>query len=112
MNSLYLTKISKHVLIGSVSAYLSFASKANPQVRLFFIYLVTGILVTFLIAALWEARDYLVAKEANEETLSTIIGGLTNSKPETRKYYLPAKVRLEIVITLVVIVVCGLIGAL
>ncbi len=61
---------------------------------------------------LWEARDYLTSSEPSEEQLSTIIGGLTNSQPEKRQYYLPAKVRLEIVIALVVIVVCGLVGAI
>lgn len=112
MNPIYLTKISKHTLIGSVSAYLSFAGKNNPSVKLFFIYVVAGIIVIFLIAALWEARDYLVAKEADEENLSTLIGGLTNSRPEKRQYYLPASVRLEIVIALVVVIVSALIGAI
>ena len=112
MNPLYLTKIAKHTLIGSISAYLSFAGKNNPSIRLFFLYTVAGIVAAFLIAMLWEARDYLTAKEPSENELSTIIGGLTNSKPEKRQYYLPAKVRLEIVITLTVIIICGLIGGI
>ncbi len=112
MNPIVLTKISKHTLIGSISAYLSFAGKHNPSVRLFFLYTVGGIIAVFIIAMLWEARDYLIAKDSNEEQLSTIISGLTNSKPEKRQYYLPAKVRLEIVVALTVIVVCGLIGAI
>jgi hypothetical protein len=112
MNPQYLTKIAKHTLIGSISAYLSFAGKNNPSVRLFFIYSVAGVIAVFFVASLWEARDYLTARDPNEEQLSTLIGGLTNSKPEKRQYYLPAKVRLEIVIALTVIVVCGLIGAI
>lgn len=112
MNPVYLTKISKHTLIGSISAYLSFAGKNNPSVKLFFIYTVAGIIAVFLIAALWEARDYLTAKEPDEENLSTLIGGLTNSKPEKRQYYLPANVRLEIVIAFVVIIVCSLVGSI
>jgi hypothetical protein len=110
MNPQYLTKIAKHTLIGSISAYLSFAGKNNPSVRLFFVYSIAGIITVFVVAMLWEARDYLIAQQPTEDQLSTLIGGLTNSKPETRKYFLPAKVRLEIVVALTVIVVCGLIG--
>jgi hypothetical protein len=112
MNPVILTKISKHTLIGSVSAYLSFAGKNNPSIKVFFIYTVAGIIAVFLIAALWEARDYLAAKDGNEESLSTLIGGLTNSQPEKRQYYLPASVRLEIVISFVVIIVCALVGSI
>ncbi len=112
MNPIILTKIAKHTLIGSVSAYLSFAGKHNQSVRLFFIYTVSGTIAIFVLAALWEARDYLISSEPNEEQLNTLIGGLTNNRPEKRKYYLPAKTRLEIVITLVIIVICGLIGSI
>jgi hypothetical protein len=112
MNPVYLTKISKHTLIGSLSAYLSFAGKNNPTVALFFLYTVAGIIIVFLVAMIWEARDYLASPEPTENELSTLIGGLTNSKPEKRQYYLPAKVRLEIVIAFVVIVVCALVGAI
>jgi hypothetical protein len=112
MNPQYLTKIAKHTLIGSISAYLSFAGKNNPSVRLFFIYSVAGVIAVFFVASLWEARDYLTAKDPNEEQLSTLIGGLTNTKPEKRQYYLPAKVRLEIVIAFVVIIVCALVGSI
>lgn len=110
MNPIILTKASKHTLIGSISAYLSFAGRNNPNVKLFFIYAVCGIIAVFAIAMLWEARDYLTAKSDDESQLSTLIGGLTNSKPEKRQYYLPAHTRLEIVITFVVIVVCALVG--
>jgi hypothetical protein len=112
MNPVILTKISKHTLIGSISAYLSFAGKNNPSVKLFFVYTVAGIIAVFIIAMLWEARDYLASSEPTENDLSTLIGGLTNSKPEKRQYYLPAKVRLEIVIAFVVIIVCALVGAI
>ncbi len=112
MNTIILTKIAKHTLIGSLSAYLSFAGKNNPSVKLFFVYTVGGIIAVFAIAALWEARDYLTAQDPTEADLSTLVGGLTNSKPETRKYMLPAKVRLELVIAFVVIVVCALVGAI
>ncbi len=112
MNPVYITKIAKHTLIGSVSACLSFVGKYNPNVRLFLVYVIGGIVATVIVAALWEARDYLVASEPTEEQLSTLIGGLTNNRPEKRKYYLPAQVRLEIVVTVVVIVVSALIGTL
>ncbi len=112
MNPLILTKIAKHTLIGSVSAYLSFAGKNNPSVKLFFVYTVAGIIAVFIIAALWEARDYLASSNPTEDELSTIVSGLTNTKRETRKYMLPAQVRLEIVIAFVVIVVCALVGSI
>ncbi|HEY9743950.1 MAG TPA: hypothetical protein V6C90_25970 [Coleofasciculaceae cyanobacterium] len=112
MNTVILTKIAKHTLIGSLSAYLSFAGKNNPSVRLFFIYTVAGIIAVFVVAAMWEARDYLTAQNPTEDNLSTIVSGLTNTKRETRKYMLPAIVRLEIVVCFVVIIVCALIGAI
>lgn len=112
MNPLYLTKIAKHTLIGSISAYISFAGKHNTSVRLFFFYTLGGIIAVFILASLWEARDYLTSQKPSEEQLSTLIGGLTNQKPDTRKYYLPANVRLEIVIVFVVIIVAGLVGGI
>ncbi len=112
MNPLILTKIAKHTLIGSISAYISFSGKHSPNVRLFFIYVVAGVIATFILAMLWESRDYLTNQDATEDDISTVIGGLTNSRPETRKYMLPAKVRLEICIALVVVVVCALVGAI
>jgi hypothetical protein len=109
MNPLVLTKISKFTAIGSLSAYLSFASKHNVAARHFFIYLIGGTLVVFLLAALWESRDYLASSNPSEDSLSTLVSGLTNEKPQ-RHYYLSAQVRLEIVISFVVIIVCALIG--
>ena len=111
MNPLILTKIAKFMMIGSLSAYLSFASKNNQNVRLFFFYLLGGAIAVFLLAALWESREYLTASNPTEESLSTLVSGLTNDKPK-RQYYLSAQARLEIVIALVVIVACALIGGI
>ncbi|MEG3881605.1 hypothetical protein QT972_30010 [Microcoleus sp. herbarium7] len=111
MNPLILTKISKYTLIGSFFAYLSFASKFNPLIRQAFVYLMVGTIVTFLIASIWEGRDYLFNSEGTEDSLNTLVSGLTQ-QPVKRQYFLPAKVRLEIVITFVVIVVFALIGAI
>ncbi len=110
MNPLYLTKIAKHTLIGSLSAYLSFAGKANPNVHLFFLYTLGGIIAVFILAALWEAREYLTAQNPSEADLSTLMSGLTGQKPASRSYMLSPQARLEIVIALVVIIVCALVG--
>ena len=111
MNPVILTKIAKFVMIGSFSAYLSFASRNNSSVRLFFFYLVGGTIAIFLLASLWEAREYLASDESTEQSLTTIVSGLTNQKPK-RQYYLSTQARLEIVIAFVVIVVCALIGGI
>jgi hypothetical protein len=111
MNPLVLTKISKFTAIGSLSAYLSFASRNNASVRLFFLYLIGGAIAVFLLASLWEAREYLSTDTSTEESLTTIVSGLTNQKPR-RQYYLSTQARLEIVIALVVIVTCALIGGI
>lgn len=65
----------------------------------------------FVLAALWESRDYLTSSNPTEESLSTLVSGLANEKPK-RQYYLSAQVRLEIVIAFVVIVACALIGGI
>lgn len=111
MNSLVLTKISKFTLIGSLSAYLSFASKFNPSIRQAFIYIIIGTITAFLIAVIWEGRDYIFSNESTEESLSTLIGGLNNQSAK-RQYFLSVKARLEIVIAFVVIIVFALIGAI
>lgn len=111
MNSLILTKISKFTLIGSLSAYLSFASKFNPSIRQAFIYIMIGIVATFLLSAIWEGRDYIFSNEPTEESLSTLIGGLNNQSSK-RQYFLSTKTRLEIVIAFVVIVIFALIGGI
>ena len=111
MNPVHLTKIAKHTLIGSLSAYLSFASRNNSSMRLFFFYLVAGTIAVFLIASLWEAREFLTSDESTEQSLTTIVSGLTNQKPK-RQYYLSTQARLEIVIAFVVIITCALIGGI
>jgi hypothetical protein len=110
MNPLVLTKISKFTALGSFIAYLSFASKNNAMAKQFFFYLIGGTLVAFLIAALWESRDYLLKDDLTEDSLSTLVSGLSNQKPR-RQYYLSAQVRLEITIAFVVIIACALVGA-
>ena len=111
MNPLVLTKISKFTALGSLVSYLSFASKNNVLARQFFLYLIGGTLITFVIAALWESRDYLLKDDSTEDSLSTLVSGLSNQKPK-RQYYLSAQARLEIVIAFVVIAICALIGAI
>jgi hypothetical protein len=111
MNPLVLTKISKFTAIGSLSAYLSFASRNNSSVRLFFLYLIGGVIAVFLLTALWETREYLTSEEPTEQSLTTIVSGLTNQKPK-RQYYLSTQARLEITIALIVIITCALIGGI
>ena len=111
MNTLVLTKISKFMLIGSFSAYLSFSSKSNELIRQFFFYVLGGTIVTFILLMLWEGRDYLLSNDATEEQLTTIVSSLNNTTPK-KQYYLSAKTRLEIVLTFVVIIVCALVGAI
>lgn len=113
MNPLILSKIAKYSFIGSLTAYLSFASKSNTQARQLFLYLLAGVITTFLLAAVWEARDYLSAKEPSEESLNTILSGLnSHSQKPKRSYYLSAQARLELVVALVVIIVFALIGGI
>jgi hypothetical protein len=112
MNTIVITKIAKYSFIGSVTAYLSFASKSNPSIRALFFYLLAGTVTIFLLAALWEARDYLTAKEPTEEGLSTLLSGLSSQQKSKRSYYLSAQTRLELVIALVVIVVFALVGSI
>jgi len=111
MSPFILTKIAKFMMIGSLSAYLSFASKNNYSVRLFFFYSLGGIVLAFLLAILWESRDYLITDNPTEESLTTLFSGLSNSKSK-RQYYLSAQIRLEIVIALVTIIACALIGGI
>ena len=111
MNPLLLTKTAKFTVIASLSALLAFASKFNPKLQQFFIYIYLGTLVVLLIAALWEGRE-LVAGESSEDVgISSLIPSLVDSKPK-RQYLLSPNVRLEIGISLAVITVAALIGAL
>jgi hypothetical protein len=111
MNPSLLTKVAKFLTLGSFTAYLSFASKNNESVKQFFFYLASGTLTTFLIAMLWESRDFLVSDSPTEETLTTLVSGLSSGKPK-RQYYLSAQARLEIVIAFAVIIVCALVGGI
>ena len=107
MSPLILTKISKFMLIGSASAYLSFASQYNPSLKVAFYYLLAGIVLSVIIALLWEGRER-IGNDGNE--IEQMISGITSSTK--RQYYLDDKVRIELVIGTVVIIVCSLIGAI
>lgn len=108
MNPLILTKISKHTLIGSLSALLAFSAKFNPRLGQFFIYVYGGTLVALLIAALWEGREHF-QQSSEEQLMSLLPTELGNKK---RQYLLSPKARLELVIGLVVVTVCALVGSL
>jgi lysylphosphatidylglycerol synthetase-like protein (DUF2156 family) len=108
MNLLILTKISKFMLIGSATAYLSFASQNNPLLRQAFFYLLGGLIAVIVIALLWEGRDS-VASEPTEESVNALLS-LTSHNKAKKQYLLSTSTRLEIVIGLVVIVVSLFIG--
>jgi hypothetical protein len=110
MNPVVLTKVSKFTLIGSLSAFLAFASKFNPKLQQGFIYLYAGTLLIFILAALWEGREQF-SKESPEDSLINLIPSVTPRKPK-RQYLFSPNTRLEIVIGFVVVTACALIGAL
>ncbi len=110
MNPLVLTKIAKFLLIGSGSAYLSFASKHNPMLRQAFFYSLGGLIAVLVIVLLWDGRD-LVNSEPTEDSLSSLLSVANSSQPK-RQYFLSNKTRIELVIGLAVVGVCTLIGAL
>ena len=110
MNPLILTKVAKFMLIGSTSAYLSFAARNNPMLRQAFFYLLGGLIAIFLIALLWEGRDSVAGTEPTEDSLSSLLS-VTSQKPK-KQYYLSNKMRLELVIGLVTVIVCTLVGAI
>ena len=107
MSPLILTKISKFMLIGSASAYLSFASQYNPSLKVAFYYLLGGVVLSVLVVLLWEGRER-VGNDGNE--IEQMISGITNTVK--RQYYLDDKVRIELVIGIIVILVCSLIGGI
>jgi hypothetical protein len=111
MNPLILTKISKFMLIGSFSAYLSFASKNNPMIRQSLFYLLGGLIAVLVVALLWEGRDNLIGDEPTEESLNSLLSVATSQKPK-RQYLLSSRTRLEVVIGLAVVIVCTLVGAI
>ncbi len=114
MNPLVLTKVSKFTLIGSISAFLAFASKANPSVKLFFLYVYVGLVVISLIVVLWEGREQVTLTEPTEEGLNQLLTSM--SLPQTQKskrqYLLPPKARLELVVTILVVTICAFVGAI
>lgn len=115
MNPLILTKISKHTLIGSVSALLSFASKNSPEVKLFFVYGYLGLVFILGAVILWEGREQISSSTLpTEEGLNQLLSTL-NASPVTkqkRQYLLPASARLELVIAIAVITIAALVGAI
>jgi hypothetical protein len=110
MNLLLLTKISKFMVIGSGSAYLSFASKHNPMLRQGFFYFLGGLIVVIVIVLLWDGRD-AVNSQPIEDGLNSLLNVANNQSPK-RQYFLSNKVRIELIIGLAVVSVCTFIGAL
>lgn len=110
MNTIILTKIAKFTLIGSLSAFLAFVGKFNPQLNRFFLYLYAGTLAVILIASLWEGRD-LIKTESPEDAIGTLLPGLQGGKPK-RQYFLAPNVRLELAIGIIIVTVAALVGAL
>ena len=104
-----LTKLAKFICLGSVSAYLSFSSRNNPKLQLALTYVLVGAIVILIVAALWEARDYI---SGAEDEIKTIISGITKPQPKKRNYHLSTETRLEIVFALGTIMVCTALGSL
>lgn len=110
MNPVVLTKISKFLLIGNLAAFISFAGKFQPQIRLFFVYLYGGTLAILIITALWEGRERL-EDETPENVLGSFMPSMNVNKPK-RQYLLSPGTRLELVIGFVVLTVGALMGTL
>lgn len=110
MNPLILTKVSKFILIGSTSAYLSFASKHNPMLRQGFFYLLGGLIAVIIIVLLWDGRDSLT-NQPTEDGLNTLLS-VANNQPVKRQYFLSNSTRIELIIGLATVIVCVLVGAL
>lgn len=110
MNPLVLTKISKFTLIGTITAFINFVGKFQPQVKLFFVYLYCGIIFILIIAVLWEGRES-VAQESDSENIASLLAPITPSKAK-RLYLLNPSTRLEIIIGLVVITISALVGGI
>lgn len=108
MNPVILTKIAKHTLIGSVSAYLSFAAKNNVIIQKFFYVVLAGTIITIVLVLLWEGRE--IVSQADENSLNTILNSVS-AKPK-RNYLLSTKARLELAIALIVIIACVMVGSL
>jgi len=110
MNPLILTKIAKFMLIGSSSAYLSFASKHNPLLRQGFFYFLGGLIAVLVIVLLWDGRDSLT-NQPTEDSLNSLLS-VANNQPIKRQYFLSNSTRIELIISLAMVSVCTLIGAL
>ena len=110
MNPLILTKVSKFMVIGSTSAYLSFASKHNAMLRQGLFYLLGGLIAVIVIVLLWDGRD-AVSNEPTEDGLSNLLSVANNQQPK-RQYFFSNKVRIELIIGLATVSVCTLLGAL
>lgn len=110
MNPLVLTKISKFVLIGSVSAFISFIGQFQPQIRLFFLYIYSGTLLILLIAALWEGREHLT-HQSTEEQLMNLLPNPVGNKSK-REYLFSSSTRLELVVGIVTVTISALVGML
>ena len=110
MNPLILTKIAKFMLIGSGSAYLSFASKHNLMLRQGFFYVLGGLIAVLVIVLLWDGRDSLT-NQPTEDSLNSLLS-VANNQPVKRQYFLSNSTRIELIIGLAVVSVCTLIGAL
>jgi len=108
MSPLILTKISKFMLIGSASAYLSFASQYNPSLKVAFYYFLGGIVLSVIVVLLWEGRERL---SNDVDGIEQMISGISNNATK-RQYYLDNNVRIELVIGVIIIVICSLIGAI
>lgn len=114
MNPLILTKVSKFTLIGSISAFLSFASKANPNVKMFFIYAYVGLVVISLAVILWEGREQITSSVPTEEGFGKLLESMNVASTQKRKrqYLLSPNTRLELVIAIVVVTICAFVGSI
>lgn len=111
MNPVALTKIAKFMLVGSLSALLSFIGQFNPSVRLFSVYLYIGVVFVLTLALLWEGREQF-ASELPEQSLANLLPTLTETTKPKRQYLLSPVARLELVIGFVIVTVFALIGGL
>lgn len=115
MNTTILTKISKFTLIGSTSAFLSFAAKSSPEVKLFGIYLYGGIVTILTLAILWEGRNEISVNPDDTEGINGLIKQLSSSVTTTkskRHYLLSPTARLELVIAIAIITISALVGSI
>jgi hypothetical protein len=109
MNPLILTKAAKFTLIGSLSAFVSFAASFHPDMQILLGVGLAGSTFITVAAVLWEGRG-AIGSMPSEEGLSNL---LSTMQPKPKKQYLLSpQLRLEIVIGLIVVLIASLIGAL